>query len=130
MGLISDKAAVTMPIDATLSCMIYNKSRRPIFIKRNNHNMIKCIGTFRMYANEHVTTNINRTNAKDNKHESSSNGMNNNEQSQSSANKQHAKTSDKHDKDINNICVNEGEHTKPLEFDVANDNLMNERKIK
>ena len=56
--------------------------------------------------------------------------MNNNEQSYTSANKQHAKTNDKHDKDINNIRVNEDEHTKPLEFDVANDNLTNEQKIK
>ena len=35
MGLISDKATVTMPIDSTVYCMVYNKSRRPIFIKRN-----------------------------------------------------------------------------------------------
>ena len=124
MGLISDKTTVTMPMDSTVYCMIYNKCRRPIFIKRN-----KCIETFRVYANEHVTTNINRPNVKDNKHESVSNGMNNNEQSHTSANKQHAKTNDKHDKDTSKIRVNEDEHTKPLEFDVANDNLTNEQKI-
>ena len=61
MSLISDKVTVTMPMDSTVYCMIYNKSRRPIFIKRN-----KFIGTFRVYANEHVTTNINRTNPKNN----------------------------------------------------------------
>ena len=68
MGLISDETTVTMPMDSTVYCMIYNKSRRPIFITRN-----KCIGTFRVYANEHVTTNKKRTKTKDNKHESSSN---------------------------------------------------------
>ena len=89
MGLISDKATVTMPMDSIVYCTIYNKSRRPIYIKRN-----KCICTFRVYANEHVTTNIDRTNATDNKYESRSNGMNNNEQSYISASKQHVKTND------------------------------------
>ena len=43
LGLISDKTTITMPMDSTVYCMICNKSRRPIFIKRN-----KCIGTFRI----------------------------------------------------------------------------------
>ena len=54
MGLISDKTTVTIPMDSTVYCMVYNKSRRPIFIKRN-----KCIGAFRVYAKEHVSANIN-----------------------------------------------------------------------
>ena len=56
--------------------------------------------------------------------------MNNNEQFYTSAHKQHAQTNNKQNKDINNIRVNENEHTKLIEFDVTNDSLTNEQKIK
>ena len=75
MGLTSDTAPLTMPIDSTFSCMIYNKSRRPIYIRRN-----KCIG-FRVYANEHDATFTNRTQAKNSPHTPSDDRMENNEQS-------------------------------------------------
>ena len=74
MGLTSDTVPLTMPIDSTFSCMIYNKSRRPIYIRRN-----KCICTFCVYANEHDTTSINRTQAKNITRNLSNNRMQNNE---------------------------------------------------
>ena len=124
MGLTSDMAPVTMPIDSTLSCMIYNKSRRPIYIRRN-----KCMGTFRVYAKEHDVTSINRTQTKNSTRKPSDNRMQNNEQSNVTTNKQTAQTSSKHDKYISNINANEDTSNKPLEFDI-NSNLTHEQKIK
>ena len=83
-----------------------------------------------MYAKEHVIASINHTNAKDSKHKPRSNDMNNNEQSSTSANKQHAQTTVKHDENINNIYGNEDEHTKPLKYDIANDNLTHAQRVK
>ena len=123
MGLTSDTAPVTMLIDSTLSCMIYNKSRRPIYIRRN-----KRTGTFRVYANEHDATSTNRTQAKNSTCKPSDNSMQINEQSNVTINKQTAQTSNKHDKYINNINANEDTSNKPLEFDI-NNNLAHEQKI-
>ena len=124
MGLTSDTAPVTMPIDSTLFCMIYNKSRRPIYIRRN-----KCMGTFRVYAKEHDATSINRTQAKNSTGKPSDNSMQNNEQSNVTTNKQTTQTSSKHDKYINNMNATEDTSNKPFEFDI-NDNLTHEQKVK
>ena len=85
MGLTSDTAPVIMPIVSTISSMIYNKYRRPIYIRRN-----KCIGAFRVYANEHDATSTNRTEAKNCTHKPCDNRIENNEQSNITMNKQTA----------------------------------------
>ena len=74
MGLTSYTALVTMLITLTLSCMIYNKSRGPIYIRRN-----KCIGTFCDYANEHDATSTNCSQAKNSTQKLSDDRMKNNE---------------------------------------------------
>ena len=124
VGLTSDTAPITIPIDSTLSCMIFNKSRRPIYIRRN-----KCIGTFRVYAKEHDAISINRKQAKNSTRKPSENSMQNNEQSNVTTNKQTAQTSSKHNKYINNINANKDTSNKPLEFEI-NNNLRHEQKIK
>ena len=124
MGLTSDTVPLTMPVDSTFSCMIYNKSRKPKYIRRN-----KCIGTFRVYANEHDATSLNHMQAKNSSRNRSYNRMQNNEQSNVTTNKQAAQTSSKHDKYINNINANEDTSNKPLEFDI-NNNLTHEQKVK
>ena len=85
VGLTSDTAPVTMPIDSKFSCMIFNESRRPLYIRRN-----KCIGIFRVYANEHDATSTNCIQTENSTCRPSDNRMQNNEQSNVTTNKQTA----------------------------------------